>query len=106
MKGVEEDPSVAREILGVPPQVRACDPARDGDGVVAFRRPDLEALSLNEICRRVIERRIAAETVKGRNVAPRVTPAETLEDGETYSPMISRRINAILQDCGCALSGA
>ena len=106
VKGVEEDPSVAREILGVPPQVRACDPARDGDGVVAFRRPDLEALSLNEICRRVIERRIAAETVKGRNVAPRVTPAETLEDGETYSPMISRRINAILQDCGCALSGA
>jgi len=111
VKGVVEDPSVVREILGVPPWVKQFDPdaktrPHGTDGGVEFRREVLETLSLNEIARRVIEGRIAAEVAKGRNVAPRVTPVEVPKDVETYSSMVSRRITEILQDYGCALPGA
>ena len=106
VKDVREDPSALREIVGVPPQVRACEPARDADGAVCFDRAALEPLSFNEICRRVLEGRIAAEVARGRNVAPRVTPSELPPGDVTFSQMFSRRIDEMLRDAGCAVSGA
>ena len=106
VKDVREDPSALREILGVPPQVRACEPARDADGAVSFDRAALEPLSFNEICRRVLEGRIAAEVARGRNVAPRVTPSELPPGDVTFSQIFSRRIDEMLRDAGCAVSGA
>ena len=43
----------------------------------------LEPLSFNEICRRVLEGRIATEVARGRNVSPRVTPCE-LPPGDPF----------------------
>ena len=106
VKDIREDPSALREILGVPPQVRACEPARDADGAVSFDRAALEPLSFNEICRRVLEGRIAAEVARGRNVAPRVTPSELPPGDVTFSQIFSRRIDEMLRDAGCAVSGA
>ena len=106
VKNVREDPAALREILDVPPQVRLMDPARDADPEVGFVRDRLEELSFNEINRRICEGRIAAETARGRNVAPRVTPVETPAGDVTFSGVFSRRIGGLLQDFSCAVSNA
>lgn len=104
VKDVREDPSVVREIAGVPPQVRTFDAAIDGRDSPAFDLAALETLSANEVCRRVLAARIAAEMKCGRNVAPRVTPQTALE--KSYSGQYSRRLVKMLTDIGCALPGA
>ncbi len=104
IENVREDPAALREVLGLPPQARACDPAKDGRGAPAFDLAELESLAANTFVRRVLSARIGAEVKKGRNVAPRVTPPAPLE--KSFRSYYSRAVVRILAELGCALPEA